>query len=93
MNGDNLEVSGRAYVIFTSTSLCVVQKFPMTIPEMAQASPLQSSDGTVYIGKGHCQMYTCIVTSGIPKLGLSLLCSKIYLLFLPEFPKNFTHYS
>ena len=26
-------------------------------------------------------------------LGLSLLCSKIYLLFLPELPKNFTHCS
>ena len=26
-------------------------------------------------------------------LGLSLLCSKIYLFFLPELPKNFTHYS
>ena len=26
-------------------------------------------------------------------IGLSLLCSKIYLLFLPELPKIFTHYS
>ena len=26
-------------------------------------------------------------------LGLSLLCSKVYLLFFPEFPKILTHYS
>ena len=26
-------------------------------------------------------------------LGLRLLCSKFYLLFFPEFPKNFAHYS
>ena len=26
-------------------------------------------------------------------LGLSLICSKFYLLFLPELPKNLTHYS
>ena len=29
----------------------------------------------------------------IPKIGLSLICSEIYLLFLPELPKTFTHYS
>ena len=56
MNGDNLEVS--VFMVYAcmhiSTTLCVVQKFPMSIPEMAQSSPLQSSDGTVYIGKGHC---------------------------------------
>ena len=34
-----------------------MQKFPMSIPEMAQSSPLQSSDGTVYIGKGHSHLY------------------------------------
>ena len=27
------------------------------------------------------------------QVGLSLICSKIYLLFLPELPKIFTHYS
>jgi len=26
-------------------------------------------------------------------LGLSLLCSKVYLLFFPKFPKDFTYYS
>ena len=26
-------------------------------------------------------------------VGLHLLCSKFYLLFFPEFPKNFAHYS
>ena len=29
----------------------------------------------------------------LPRVGLSLICSKIYLLFLPEFPKIFTYYS
>ena len=28
-----------------------------------------------------------------PQVGLSLICSKIYLLFLPELPKIFTYYS
>ena len=28
-----------------------------------------------------------------PPLGLSLLCSKNYLLFLPKLPKSFTYYS
>ena len=28
-----------------------------------------------------------------PQLGLCLICSKIYLLFLPKLPKIFTHYS
>ena len=30
---------------------------------------------------------------GVHGLGLSLICSKFYLLFLPELPKFLTHYS
>ena len=35
-----------------------------------------------------------IISRGaIPAVGLSLICSKFYLLFLPELPKFLTHYS
>lgn len=55
LNGDNLEVSDVLMLLCSICLLCVVvvivQKFPMSIPEMAQSSPLQSSDGTVYVGK------------------------------------------
>ena len=59
VNGDNLEVSYALVLLCSICLLCVVvvfvvQKFPMSIPEMAQSSPLQSSDGTVYVGKELC---------------------------------------
>ena len=38
------------------------------------------------------QNHTCESSSSSSELGLSLLCSKIYLLFLPKLPKIFTHY-
>ena len=43
-------------------------------------------------GASSCVLIT-FTAQLVGTLGLSLICSKFYLLFLPEFPKILTHYS
>ena len=69
---------------------------------MANAS-LSKWEYLLSAGLKECEVYatgysvpsskTCDNTAPMPKVGMRLICSKIYLLFLPELLKIFPYYS